>query len=77
MKLHDLKAALEKLQSKHPELFDGELQLNGHERILNIPAFIDSHVKALEANSGNRTFMPFYNRLINLYKILADKAAKL
>lgn len=73
MKLFELKAALSKLQSGRPDLFEGELQLNGHERIVNIPAFIDSHITALEANSGNRTFLPFYERLMRLYEILSEK----
>jgi hypothetical protein len=31
---------------------------------------IDTHVKILEANSGNKGYMPYYDRLVMLLTIL-------
>ena len=74
MKLPELKAALQKLQSDRPDLFEGVLVVSHYEKITNVPGFIDSHITALEANPGNRTFMPFYDRLVRLHEILTEKA---
>ena len=40
------------------------------EKIVDVKGFVDSHISALKANSGNRTFLPYYNRLLALVKIL-------
>jgi len=34
--------------------------------VSDVPKFIDTHISFLERNSGNKTFMPYYNRLIKL-----------
>jgi hypothetical protein len=40
------------------------------EHITDVRKFVDSHISTLRANSGNRTFLPYYNRLLALVKIL-------
>ena len=34
--------------------------------VSDVPKFIDTHISFLERNSGNKTFKPYYNRLIKL-----------
>lgn len=34
---------------------------------------VDSHIKILKANKGNKTFIPYYDRLKKLYLILKPK----
>lgn len=46
-------------------LNDG-VYLNDAEQITDVRKFVDSHLKFLESNSGNRTFLPYYNRLMKL-----------
>jgi len=36
------------------------------EVVTNVPQMIDSHVKTLRGNPGNRLFMPYYDRLLLL-----------
>ena len=40
--------------------------------LINQDKFVKSHISALKANSGNRTFLPFYDRLIKFYKIIKN-----
>ena len=41
-------------------LFDSETFVS------DVPKFIDTHISFLERNSGNKTFMPYYDRLMKL-----------
>ncbi len=34
--------------------------------------FIKSHISFLQANNNNRTFIPYYDRLLEVYKIYND-----
>lgn len=47
-----------------------EIQLNAWTKIEDIKMFAQSHIQALKSNTGNRTFLPYYNRLVELYKLL-------
>jgi len=38
--------------------------------INNVKSFVDSHIEILYHNNGNRTFTPYYDRLIELIKAL-------
>lgn len=49
---------------------DVEIKLGEHETIADTEKFVMSHLQAIKSNSGNRTFLPYYNRLVKLYKIL-------
>lgn len=50
-----------------------ELQLSEGEFIKDVPKMIESHIAFLKANSGNMTFMPYFERLVRLKQIL-DKS---
>lgn len=40
------------------------------ETITDLDKFLESTFAILEANSGNKTMMPYYDRLAKVYKIL-------
>jgi len=35
--------------------------------IVNAKAFVEAHISYLDTNTGNKTFMPYYNRLLEFY----------
>jgi hypothetical protein len=45
-----------------------QLKLNEHTYITDTKKFIDSHISTLERNTGNRPFLPYYERLCDFYK---------
>lgn len=45
-----------------------ELQLNNCTFIKDVHYMIDSHIAILESNRNNKIFIPYYNRLIELYE---------
>lgn len=49
------------------------LDLGMHGKILNVEKFIYSHIYTLRNYSGNKRYMPFYNRLLNVYEIIKEK----
>ena len=46
--------------------FPEQVRISKCELITNVPQMIDSHIKVLKANTGNRLFMPYYDRLLLL-----------
>jgi hypothetical protein len=46
----------------------GEIVICGHIHIKDTAKFIKGHVDYLENNPGNRTFLPYYERLLAMYK---------
>lgn len=46
------------------------LQLSPQEHITDLRKCIDGHISMLRARSGNKTFMPYYHRLVKIYQIL-------
>jgi len=46
------------------------INLTAWEKIENVPLFIESHFATVKANNGNRTFLPYLNRLQELKQIL-------
>lgn len=44
-----------------------QLELNEHTYITDSKKFIESHIATLERNTGNRTFLPYYERLCDFY----------
>lgn len=50
--------------------YENPIQLNQETTVTNVSKMIETHVSMLEANSGNRTFMPYYDRLVVLLTIL-------
>ncbi len=49
---------------------DNQVRLNDESTITNVGKMIDSHVRILEGNSGNRAYMPYYDRLIMVLTLL-------
>lgn len=49
------------------------IQLNRWSKILNVKDFVDSHFLTLRSNSGKRTFLPFFERLLELRDLLANQ----
>ena len=49
---------------------DNQVRLNNESMITNVGKMIDSHVRILEGNSGNRAYMPYYDRLIMVLTLL-------
>jgi len=49
---------------------DNQVRLNKESVVTNVGKMIDTHVKILEANSGNKGYMPYYERLVMLLTIL-------
>lgn len=51
----------------------GHFKLNQYSTITNISHFIESHLSTVKANDGNKTFLPYLNRLQELKKELTQK----
>jgi len=49
---------------------DYPIKLNQAATITNVSNFIDSHLATVKTNNGNRTFLPYLNRLFELKKLL-------
>lgn len=39
-------------------------------RVTDPKKFIDSHVKVLEGQAGKKTYLPYYERLVNYYRLV-------
>jgi hypothetical protein len=46
--------------------FPEQVRISKCEVVTNVPKMIDSHIKILQNNPGNRVFMPYYDRLLLL-----------
>jgi len=46
--------------------FPEQVRISKCEVVTNVPQMIDSHIKILRGNPGNRTFIPYYDRLMLL-----------
>lgn len=49
--------------------FNEPIKLDSCTTITDLRKFIKSHLKILKANSGNRTFKPYYDRLKKLLEL--------
>jgi hypothetical protein len=49
---------------------DNEVKLSEEATVCNVGQMINAHLEVLEANSGNKTYIPYYDRLITLLTIL-------
>ena len=63
MKLHELKKKLNDLELKN---YDG-MQLDSG-TILDAEKFVQNHISFLEANTGNITYICYYDRLLEFYR---------
>ena len=58
---------LKRLEKELKEMtFPEQVRISKCEVVTNVPQMIDSHLKVLKANTGNRLFMPYYDRLMLL-----------
>tara|TARA_R100000951_G_scaffold66916_1_gene56488 strand:+ start:349 stop:555 length:207 start_codon:yes stop_codon:yes gene_type:complete len=58
---------LNRLEKELKEMtFPEQVRISNCEVVTNVPKMIDSHLKVLKANTGNRVFMPYYDRLMLL-----------
>lgn len=64
IKYSELKKKLSEIQ--HPK----QIRLNGAEFIFDTDKFLKSHYNVLDANSGRKIALPYYNRLVKYYKLL-------
>jgi len=62
VKLHELKEKLNNLELKQ---YDG-MQLDSG-TILDAEKFVQNHISFLEANTGNITYICYYDRLLEFY----------
>lgn len=58
---------------KKIELPDTPIQLDKSTKIVGFKKFIETHIATLRANSGKRTFLPYYERLIKLKELIKNK----
>lgn len=63
MKVSELEIELNKMD------FKGEIQLDECTLVTEPKKFIKSHVQALKSNPKNKTYYPYWVRLIKLYNI--------
>lgn len=49
---------------------NNELELNHFTKINDLKIFVDRHIGYLKANSGNRLFLPYFDRLHDVYNKL-------
>jgi hypothetical protein len=47
-----------------------EIKLTEHETITDCQKFVNGHIEYLKAKSGNKTFLPYFERILKLYEIL-------
>jgi hypothetical protein len=65
MKLPEIEAFFNSI-----ELPTEPINLNVTETIIDCKKFVKSHLEYLKGQKGNKVYLPYYNRLIQLYKIL-------
>lgn len=51
-----------------------EIILNGYIKISDVPTFVDTHICILDANRNNKTFKPYYDRLLSLNQSISLKS---
>ena len=68
MKLQDLEAFYSTV-----ELPEEPIRLNQSAIIESPKMFVESHLNVLRANSGNERMIPYFDRLVELHKILNER----
>jgi len=51
------------------EFDEKSVQLNKAETITNLKKLVYMHISMLKANPGNPIYLPYYERLLKIYKI--------
>lgn len=52
---------------------ENNFQLTKCQIVHNLTKFAQSHLEVIKANSGNKTFKPYYDRLVDLKKMIEEK----
>ena len=47
-----------------------EIRLSDFEYIHDVPRFIDAHLATLKAHTGNKRYLPYWERLVNLAELI-------
>ncbi len=50
--------------------YDDKIKISPEATVTSVSKMIDNHVSILEANSGNKRYLPYYERLLMLLKVL-------
>ena len=50
--------------------YDDKIKISPEATVTNVSKMIENHVSILEANSGNKSYLPYYERLLMLLKVL-------
>jgi hypothetical protein len=66
MTLPDLKSYFQ--NTKLPD----SIQLKNGEFICDVKLFVNGHISVLESNKGNRRFLGYYSRLVELFEVLGN-----
>lgn len=66
MTLKELKKELKKLE------IPNQIKI-GAKNFNNVQKTIDSHIRYLEANKGNKAFMPYWYNLLEIYEFIKKK----
>lgn len=69
MKLSDLESFFSEYNPS-----DEIIELSQCETIIDQKKFIKSHLNALKGNPGNKTFIPYFNRLVEFYKLVKKQS---
>lgn len=67
MSVNDLEREFKKLSLPKTLVF------NQCTTIIDVEKFIDVHITTLKANSGNKRFLPYYDRLLKVYLMIKEK----
>lgn len=51
----------------------GPVQLSQATTIIDVPLFVSSHLSAIKAHNGNKTYYPYFERLLNFSLLLISK----
>jgi hypothetical protein len=66
--MSNLKTLIEFFDNYHFK--NNELELNHFTKITNLKTFVNTHIGYLKANSGKKLFVPYFDRLNDVYKKL-------
>ena len=55
---------------------NNELELNHFTKITNLKNFVNTQISYLKANSGKKLFLPYFDRLNEVYKKLKYEHSK-
>lgn len=65
-----IKWDIDELEAFFKDVPDQQIRLSSFEVIQSTKTFVQSHIDIIKHNNGNKTFEPYYNRLLNLKQLL-------